>query len=190
MNNIEDMTGSNRVAIKLDDNSKIIVKREIVGEQLNYLVEITSNIDYALSDLAKECGYIILLHGLNIDDGIVTLEGAVIENVKLKEEYHIVNDNEFGKFIEPYTPYPEEKTRITALTLCFDEIKEMTGDIEMIQDMIDENILSMSHQDLIKFDIIVKPHLELIHNSRVDNEEINKCVPSLRLVQKSKVKKK
>ena len=91
MNSPEYMSGTNRFVLKLDDNSKVIIVRQLINEKINYLVEVTQNIDYALSDLAKECGHIIMLHGLNISDDIVILEGTVVENVILKEEYHVVN---------------------------------------------------------------------------------------------------
>ena len=55
MNSPEYMEGTNRVVVKLADNNKVIVTRDFVNEQVNYMVQITSNIDYALSDLAKEC---------------------------------------------------------------------------------------------------------------------------------------
>lgn len=194
MNSPEYMSGTNRVVVKLGDNSKIIITRDFVNEQVNYMVEVTQDISYALSDLAKECGYIIMLHGLNIDDEVVTLEGMVVENIALKEEYHIVNDNEFGKFIVSYIPYPEETTSVIPITLCFDEIKQMTGDPDMIQDMVDENMLSANTIDLIKYGIIIKPQLEVVHTDKKDDREINIIdnFPSLLTIVngRSKVKKK
>lgn len=195
MNSPEYMEGTNRVVVKLDDNNKVIVTRDFVNEQVNYMVQITSNIDYALSDLAKECGYIILLHGLNIEDDIVTLEGTVVENIALKEEYHIVNGNEFGKFIEAHIPYPEEPTRVGSITLCFDEVKEMTGDLDMIQDMVNENMLSVSTADLIKYGIIIKPQLEVVRNNKkedISEKSIFDNYPSLLTIVngRSKIKKK
>jgi len=192
MNSPENMNGTNRVVVKLDDNSKVIVTRNFVNEQVNYMVQITANIDYAISDLAKECGYIIMLHGLNIDDDIVTVEGAVIENIALKEEYHIVNDNEFGKFIESYIPYPEESTRVTSITLCFDEIKEMTGDLDMIQDMVNENLLSISGKDLIKYGIVISPQLQVISSkNKIEKNTLDCNTPILTILSgKSKIKKK
>lgn len=194
MNSPEYMSGTNRFVIKLDDDSKVIIVRDFINEKLNYLVEVTQNIDYALSDFAKECGYIIMLHGLNIDDDIVTLEGTVVENVVLKEEYHIINGNEFGKFIEAHVPYPEEEMRVMPITLCFENIKEMTGDLEMIQDMVDDNILSVNTLELIKHGIIIKPQLEVIKSNRKEdnNESILDRHPGLiTLINgRSKVKKK
>lgn len=189
MNSIEEMKGTNRVVVKLGDNTKIIIVREMINERMNYLVETTFNIDYALSDFAKECGFIILLHGLSIDDDIVTLEGSIVENMLLKEEYHVINGNELAKFIEAYTPFPEEETKVRPLTLCFDEIKEMTGDAEMIQEMVDENMLSMNRNDLIDLGVFVKPRLEVISNKNVKQESNESHKPQLRIV-KSKVKKK
>ena len=195
MNSPEYMEGTNRVVVKLEDNNKVIVTRDFVNEQVNYMVQITSNIDYALSDLAKECGYIIMLHGLNIDDNIVTLEGTVVENIALKEEYHIVNGNEFGKFTLSYVPYPEEPTRVGSITLCFDEVKEMTGDLDMIQDMVNENMLSVSTADLIKYGIIIKPQLEVVRNNKkedISEKSIFDNYPSLLTIVngRSKIKKK
>jgi len=194
MNSPEYMSGTNRFVIKLDDNSKVIIVRELINNKINYLVEVTQNIDYALTDLAKECGYIIMLHGLNIDDDIVTLEGTVVENLVLKEEYHIINGNEFGKFIEAHTPYPEEQTRINPITLCFDSIKEMTGDLDMIQDMVNDNMLSVSTKELIKHGIIIKPQLEVIKsNKKEKNDEsiLDKHPGLLTIINgRSKIKKK
>lgn len=195
MNSPEYMSGTNRFVIKLDDNSKVIIVRELINSKINYLVEVTQNIDYALTDLAKECGYIIMLHGLNIGDDIVTLEGTVVENIILKEEYHIVNGNEFGKFIETQIPYPEEPTCVNPITLCFDSIKEMTGDLDMIQDMVNENILSISTADLIKYGIIIKPQLEVVRNNKKEDiceKNIFDNYPSLLTIinGRSKIKKK
>ena len=171
MNSPEYMSGTNRFVVKLDDNSKIIIVRELINEKINYLVEVTQNIDYALTDLAKECGYIIMLHDLNIADDIVTLEGTVVENIILKEEYHIINGNEFGKFIEAHIPYPEEATRVAPITLCFESIKEMTGDLDMIQDMVNENMLSVNTLELIKHGIIIKPQLEVIKSNKKEKND-------------------
>jgi len=193
MNSPEYMSGTNRVVVKLGDNSKIIITRKFVNEQIHYIVKITGDISYALSELAKECGYIMMLHAFNVDDEVVTLEGAVVENMALKEEYHIVNGNEFGKFTESYVPYPEEPTRVSAITLCFDEIKEMTGDLDMIQDMVDENMLSIGTADLIKYGIIIKPQLQVISgNKNKDEKSILDRYPSLLTIVngRSKVKKK
>ena len=194
MNSPEYMSGTNRFVIKLDDNSKIIVVRELINEKINYLVEVTSNIDYALTDFAKECGYIIMLHRLNIEEDIATIEGTVVENIILKEEYHIVNGNEFGKFIETRIPYPEEPTRVVPITLCFESIKEMTGDLDMIQDMVNDNMLSVSTLELIKHGIIIKPQLEVIKsNKKEDNEEslLDKYPGLLTIINgRNKVKKK
>ena len=155
---------------------------------MNYLVETTFNIDYALSDLAKECGYITLLHGLSIDEDIITLEGSIVENILLKEEYHVINGNELCKFVSAYTPCPEEKTKVSSLTLCFDEIKEMTGDSAMLQEMYDENMLLMNHEDLIDLGVSVKPVLRVVRNNNAI-EENNEYKPELSIV-KTKVKKK
>ena len=195
MNSPEFMSGTNRFVIKLDDNSKIIITRELVNDQINYMVNITSNIDYALTDFAKECGYLIMLYDLNIDNKMVTLEGTVVENIAIREEYHIVNGNEFGKFTVSYIPYPEEATRVVPITLCFEEIKEMTGDIEMIQDMVDKNLLSARQADLINYGIVIKPQLKVVsRNKKQNNEEDTEFenVPSLLTVinGRSKVKKK
>lgn len=195
MNSPEYMEGTNRFVLKLDDNSKIIIVRELVNEKISYLVEVTQNIDYALSDFAKECGYIIMFHGLNIEDDMVTLEGTVVENIVLKEEYHIVDGDKFGKFIEAHIPYPEETTRVVPITLCFESIKEMTGDLDMIQDMVNDNMLSVSTLELIKHGIIIKPQLELIKNDEkeeTNEKDIISRYPGLLTIVngRSKIKKK
>lgn len=191
MNSPEYMSGTNRFVIKLDDNSKVIIVRELINNKINYLVEVTQNIDYALTDLAKECGYIIMLQGLNIDDDIVTLDGTVVENIILKEEYHIINGNEFGKFIETHVPYPEEVTRVNLITLCFENIKEMTGDLDMIQDMIDDNILSVSTKELIKHRIIIRPQLQVIKSNKKEESILDRHPGLLTVVNgRSKIKKK
>ena len=181
MNSPEYMMGTNRVVFKLGDNSKIIVTRDLVNDKIMYMVNVTSDISYAISDLGKECGYIIIPHGVNFDD-YITIEGTLIENMALKEEYHIVNGNEFGKFTESYVPFPEETSRVSQITLCFDEVKEMTGDLDMIQDMVDDNILSISWDNLTKYDITIKPKLDVIkgikNNSSKDNDTL-KNLPSL-----------
>jgi len=194
MNSPEYMSGTNRFVIKLDDNSKIIVTRELVNDQINYMVNITSNIDYALTDFAKECGYLIMLYDLNIDNKTVTLQGTVVENIAIKEEYHIVNDNQFGKFTVSYIPYPEEPTRVVSITLCFEDINEMTGDLDMIQDMVDDNLLSANPIELANYGIAIKPQLKVVsRNKKEDIEEtIFENIPSLLTVinGRSKVKKK
>ena len=193
MNSPEYMNGTNRFVIKLDDNSKVIVTRELINEKVNYLVKVTSDISYALTDLANECGYIIMLHAINVDDESVVVEGTVVENITLKEEYHIVNDNQFGKFIVLHVPYPEEATRVVPITLCFDSIKEMTGDLDMIQDMVNDNKLLVSREDLIKHGIFIKPQLNVVVGTKNnDKEDILDEYPSLLTVinGRSKVKKK
>lgn len=194
MNSPEYMMGTNRVVVKLDDNSKVIVTRELVNDKVNYMVKTTQDISYALSDLALDCGYIIMLHGLNIDDDVVTVEGMVVENMALKEEYHIINGNEFGKFIESYVPYPEEAIRVSSITLCFEDIKEMTGDLDMIQEMVNENILSVSTADLIKYGIIIKPQLQVLNTNKNSDSDsvVGDNTPSVLTVinGRSKVKKK
>ena len=194
MNSPEYMSGTNRFVIKLDDNSKVIIVRELINEKINYLVEVTQDIDYALSDFAKECGYIIMLHELNIDEDIVTLEGTVVENIILKEEYHVVDGDKFGKFIEAHISYPEEEMRVVPITLCFESIKEMTGDLDMIQDMVDDNMLLVNTLELIKHGIIIKPQLQVLKsNKNVDNEEtiLDRHPGLLTLINgRSKIKKK
>lgn len=170
MNNPESMYGTNRFVIKTKDNNKAIITRDYIDDNLTYMVSFTSDISYILTDVAKECGYIIVLHGMEIEEGAVTLEGTLMENVLLKEEYHIINGNEFGKFTEAYVPYPEETTRLIPLTLCFEDIKEMTGDLDMIEDMIDENILDISREDLIHYGIILKPELQVIKGTKMDKK--------------------
>ena len=162
----EFMSGTNMFVIKLHDNSKIIVTREIIDGNKRYIVKTTQDISYALSDFAKECGYIIMLLGISIDDDIVTLEGTVVENIELRNEYHIVNGNEMGKFTEMHTACPEEEIGLSLLTLCFEEVKEMTGDIDVIEDMLDNKLLSVSNEYLIKHDIITKPRLSVINNKQ------------------------
>lgn len=177
MNNPESMYGTNRFVIKTKDNNKAIITRDYIEDSLIYMISFTSDISYILTDVAKECGYIIVLNGMLIEDDMVTIEGTLMENVVLKEEYHIINGNEFGKFTEPYVPYPEESTRLIPLTLCFEDIKEMTGDLEMIEDMLDEDILSINREDLVNYGIIVKPNLQVIKKniSKEDLKEINKA---------------
>ena len=188
MNSVEEMKGTNRVVIKLEDNTKIIIERKMINERINYLLETNFDINYVLSDIGKECGYITLLRRLTIDEDIITVEGSIVENILLKEEYHIINGNELAKFTEAYTPCPEEVTHISPLTLCFDEIKEMTGDPEMLQEMYDENMLLMNHEDLIDLGISVKPVLRVVRNNNAI-EENNEYKPELSIV-KTKVKKK
>lgn len=171
MNSPEFMCGTNRVVIKAKDNSKVIITRDYVNEELMYMVKFTSDISYALTDVAKECGYLVVLHGISIDEDVVTIEGTLMENIALKEDYHIVNGCEFGKFTETFIPFPEETTRLIPFTVCCDEIKEMTGDLDMLQDMSDENILSATTADLINLGIIINPQFEVIGSGNKKNEE-------------------
>lgn len=195
MNNPESMVGTNRVVIKTNDNNKIIITRDYIDDNLVYMVSFTGNISYILTDIAKECGYIIVLNGLLIEDDTITIEGTIMENTLLKEEYHIINGNEFGKFTEAYIPYPEEVTRLIPTTLCQEGIKEMTGDLEMIEDMLIENILCVSREDLIGYNIIVEPELTIV-NTRSDDKESGVentfCPPLLTVIdgRKDKVLKK
>lgn len=170
MNNPESMYGTNRFVIKTKDNNKAIITRDYIDENLTYLINFTGDISNILTDVAKECGYTIVLHGMVIEEDAVTLEGTLMENVLLKEEYHIINGNEFGKFTEAFVPYPEETTRLIPLTLCFEGIKEMTGDLDMIEDMIYENILDISREDLIHYGIILKPELKVIKETKTDDK--------------------
>lgn len=193
MNSTEFMSGTNRFVVKLDDNSKVIITRELVNDKTNYLVKVTNDINYALTKFALECGYIIMLHGMNIEDDSVIIEGTVIENIILKEEYHIVNGNQFGKFIVSHIPFPEEPTRIVPITLCFENIKEMTGDLDMIQDMVDDKLLTVSTEDLIKHGIIIKTQLKVVTGSKnSEKENLLDKYPALLTVMngRSKVKKK
>lgn len=198
MNNPESMYGTNRFVIKTKDNNKAIITRDYIDEDLTYMVSFTGDISYILTDVAKECGYIITLHGIVIEEGVVTLEGTLMENILLKEEYHIINGNEFGKFTEAYVPYPEETTRFIPLTLCFEDIKEMTGDLDMIEDMICDNILDISREDLIDYGIILQPELQVIKgtkvNKKLDEEKIidQQFLPLLSVIngRSDKVKRK
>ena len=61
--------------------------------------------------------------------------------------------------------------RVVPITLCFESIKEMTGDLDMIQDMVDDNMLSVSTLELIKHGIIIKPKLEVIRINKNENNE-------------------
>ena len=181
MNNPESMYGTNRFVIKTKDNNKAIITRDYIDDNLTYMASFTSDISYTLTDVAKECGYIIVLHGMVVEEGVVTLEGTLMENILLKEEYHIINGNEFGKFTEAYVPYPEETTRLIPLTLCFEDIKEMTGDLDMIEDMIYDNILDISREDLIDYGIILNPQLQVIKGTEQDK----KCEKQEKTVGKS-----
>lgn len=179
MNNPESMYGTNRFVIKTKDNNKAIIERDYIDENLTYMVSFTSDISYILTDVAKECGYIIVLHGIVIEEDVVTIEATLMENVLLKEEYHIINGNEFGKFTEAYVPYPEETTRLIPLTLCFEDIKEITGDLDMIEDMIYDNILNISRNDLINYGIIIKPELRVIKGTKMDIDDVDKYKPQV-----------
>lgn len=174
MNNPESMYGTNRFVIKTKDNNKAIITRDYIDENLTYMVSFTGDISYILTDVAKECGYIIVLHGMVIEEDVVTIEATLMENVLLKEEYHIINGNEFGKFTEAYVPYPEETTRLIPLTLCFEDIKEMTGDLAMIKDMVYDNILDISREDLIRYEIVIEPELRIIEGTKMDIADVDK----------------
>ena len=196
MNNPESMYGTNRFVIKTKDNNKAIITRDYIDENLTYMVSFTGDISYILTDVAKECGYIIILHGMVIEEDVVTIEATLMENVLLKEEYHIINGNEFGKFTEAYVPYPEETTRLIPLTLCFEDIKEMTGDLAMIKDMVYDNILDISREDLIHYEIVIEPELRIIKGTKMDiangDKDNQQVLPLLSVIngRSNKVKSK
>lgn len=197
MNNPESMYGTNRLVIKTKDNNKVIITRDYIDDNLIYMVSFTGDISYILTDVAKECGYIITLYGIEVEEGVATLEGTLMENVLLKEEYHIINGNEFGKFTEAYIPYPEETARLIPLTLCFEDIKEMTGDLDMIEEMIYDNILDISREDLIDYGINLEPELHVIKGTKTDiadgDKHNNQVLPLLSVINgrrdKTKMKK-
>lgn len=156
------MKDTNRIVFKLEDNSKIIITREYIGENYMYFVNTTQNIDYILSDFAKECGYLINLLSLNIDDNTGIIQTFISENTLLKEEYHIFNGNELRKVKVMYKPFIEEEVYTRSVNLRVQTIKEMTGDIEMIKDMIDNNMLSINNEFLVDNNIFIEPRINLV----------------------------
>lgn len=170
MNSPEFMSGTNRFVIKARDNSKIIITRDYIDDSLNYIADFTCDLENILSENAKECGYVIMISGISIEENIVTLTGTLMENVALKEEYHVIDDA-LVKLLESYVPYPEETTVLIPITFCLDQVKEITGDLEMIQDMVDENMLDATTRDLINYGIIIEPQLSVIRSDKTKQKD-------------------
>lgn len=194
MNSPEFMFGTDRVVIKAMDDSKAIIIRDYLDDgNLSYLVSFTGTHEKFLSKEVNNLDYVIFVHKLIIDGSTATITGTLVENMALKEEYHVEGDM-FIKSTVSYVPYPEESTSMIPITFCIDKIKEMTGDLEMLQDMMDESRLDALVEDLIKYDIIIKPQLTLL-SKKTENVEVEDCfddnVPLLTLINgRDKVKQK
>lgn len=156
------MKGTDRLVFKLKDNTKVIINREYINENEFYFINITQNIDYILSDFAKECGYLLQLHNIFLEEDYMNINFSIIENACLKEEYHVFNGNELHRINAIHKSFPEEEIRTIPGVFNVIDIKEITGDEKMIEDMINSDILSTTSKDLAKYNIFLEPKLSLV----------------------------
>ena len=190
MKSVEEMSNTNTLVFKNEDNVKIIITKKIIGDNVSYIVKIWNGTEYTFNKNQSGIDMTMQLDEMILEESSATMTIMLLENIVVKEEYHIVDGYKFGKFNEFHIPFIEEDIKTTSMNVFFDNIKEITGDIQMIQEMIDKGILCASTFDLAKFNIFVRPELLLIENKVSTSGEDKKNYPPLRVVNKIKLLKK
>ena len=167
------------MVIKCEDGSKVEIKREYIDESLSYIVNMPETVK---NRLRRKYDFVIMLQNIILVDNTVTVRGYLVENMMLKEEYH-VTDGALGKVIVSEPIHLEEEVNVKPVTFYLDLVKEITGDLEMIQDMTNEGKLESSLDDLIKYDIILKPKFHVIKGEN-NKESYEKKVANIKLLTK------
>ena len=135
MKNMEKLKNSNRLVIKTKDEEmqKLIISRCYVESEKAYQLVILNCDDEPIHNTVIDVGKI------SITNNQVKLMVTVLKNYGL-EQY---DEDETTPMYEFYVPYPEDDIQMNVTDLVVKEmnIEYIRGDIYLIEDLIDENIL-------------------------------------------------
>ena len=146
----EEMYGTNRMAIKLNDGSKVYIDRICIDDLDRYILSISNN-SY-INGVSIDDYSIIIFKKMLIDNYSITLKTIIQENMAFKEVYY-VDDGFLDTRFRSYIPMKEENTSSREMFLELANVREISTDLDMFKDMIDDKRVIAKTEDLSRFGI-------------------------------------
>lgn len=146
----EEMYNTNRMAIKLADDSRLYIDRMEIDDIERYIVTLSANA--YINGISRTYNSIILFNKMLIAEEGITLRTIIQDNIAIKEKY-FVNDGFLDTHYRSYTPMPEEYTSSREMFLELKNIVEICTDLDMFKDMMDNRLIIGKPEELIKYNL-------------------------------------
>lgn len=156
----EEMYNTNRMAIKLADDSKLYIDRMEIDDIERYIVTLSSNA--YINGVNLNDNSIIMFSKMLIAEEGITLKTIIQENIAIRERY-FVNDGFLDTHYRSYIPMPEEYTGSREMFLELSNIEEICTDLDMFKDMMDNKLIIGKPEDLADYGLYY-PQIRLLKN--------------------------
>lgn len=158
---MNDLKGTNRIAIKTKDNSKfVIIKGYVEGEDAmilcfprdsEILVNVRDEDDLIRYDLADDSN-LCFVKGIKIEDGIVIIQSDVLTNVVTEN----CSDDPFEPDLYVSVFEPEEKTVGFTTFVPIKKVKNIYVDPIYFTELLNSGVVEAEDAVLRKYDISPK----------------------------------
>ena len=144
----EEMYGTNRMAIKMNDNAKVYIDRLYIDDIERYIISIPEGA--YINGVKLDSNSVILFQKMLISDSEITLKTVIQENIAFKETY-FVNDGYLDTHLRSYIPMPEEYGSSREMYLELAGVKEICTDLDMFKDMMNDRLIIGKVNDLSNY---------------------------------------
>ena len=159
MKNYKNMEGTNRIAIKFINDSKIVIEKKIIEKEEIYLI--TGKGIKFYDDNNINYNSIFILNNLIFEEDKLVINISALTNIGIREFHYINSDGLIDVKNNYYIKEPEEPIISNTKTLIFSNIKEVITDNKMYEDMYKDEIISGDTETLMKYDIYI-PKFKII----------------------------
>lgn len=146
----EEMNNTNRIAIRLKDNSKVYIDRMYIDDKECIVIKMSEG--SVIKDANMSEYSVMLFQKMLLDGDSITLRILVEENIAYKEKY-FVNNGYLDTHYRSYIPMPEEHIKIREMFLELSSVEEISADLALFKDLMSNKRIVAKTDDLARYDL-------------------------------------
>ncbi len=150
MKKSEEMHNTNRIAIRMKDNSKVYIDRMYIDDKEWLIVNVPTGSYIKGVDIPEYS--VILFQKMLMDNDSIIFKTIIQENIAYKETY-FVNDGYLDTHYRSYIPMVEENMSSREMFLELSNVEEISADLKLFRDLMSNKKIIAKTDDLARYDL-------------------------------------